>query len=269
MAVSNKDISNKHIAAESREIVNHFGRSSHTYKGAARLQTDVANELLELAVQNKKSNEKFERILDLGCGPGLMTAQLSEQTQQLVSLDLCASMLSQNTNADNRVLANSHQLPFQSESFDLVFSSLMIQWCDLQQVLSQIHQILKPNGKAVISTLVTGSLTELQQAWTQVDNDKHIHEYLTTDEVKSVINTFDWQQSNTRIQTKTYPFKSVRALAKELKHLGANIVQGRQSKGLMPKSKWLTMESTYREMFATPNQQIPASYQVMYLELTK
>jgi ubiquinone/menaquinone biosynthesis C-methylase UbiE len=52
-----------------------------------------------------------------------------------------------------RVRADAYALPFGDASFDLVFSSLMLQWCDdLDAVFAEIARVLKPGGLLLFST---------------------------------------------------------------------------------------------------------------------
>lgn len=260
---------NNRITAETfvevDKIKQHFGGSAHTYKLGAQLQYKVGQTLL-----TKVHSNPVNVCLDLGCGPGLFSQELGSNSECLISLDLSLPMLKTNAQSSNKVQGNSHNLPLLNESVDLVFSSLMIQWCDFYEVLSQVYRILKPGGKAVISTLIKGSLTELEQAWTKIDNDNHVHCYLAMEELVEYTNKIKWQRIVIEQEKETFWFKDVISLAKELKHLGANHVESRKNKGLMTKSKWQKMESEYQNLFFEEDKNaIPASYQVVYIELIK
>ncbi len=249
---------------KTNKVEQHFAHSANTYSQGAQLQQIVAAQLLA-----KLPAEQQEVALDLGCGPGLFTKQLKQRSQTLVSLDLSSEMLGKVAN-NTKIRANSHALPFHHSSFDLVFSSLMIQWCDFEKVLEEIYTTLKPGGSAYISTLIKGSLGELEQAWAEVDNDEHVHQYLTIEQLISQVNKGRWSSIEIEQSTQTLWFDNVKALAKELKLLGANYVQGRKNKGLITKSKWQTMEQAYRlKYYNEEKQAIPASYQVVLFELRK
>lgn len=258
------------VTTKSDKVEQHFTQSATTYHRGAQLQHKVANALFTQLAQNTQGRSKSEHGLDLGCGPGLFTRDLADKTHQLTSFDLSADMLAQVPEVTLKVRGDSHHLPFEEHRFDWVFSSLMIQWCEFETVLEQIHRVLKPGGKAYISTLIQGSLYELAQAWTAVDNDQHIHQYLSMEAVITGANKGPWQSIKIDQHREVLWFEQVKALAKELKLLGANYVQGRKNKGLMTKSKWRAMEQAYhQEFFCHQRQAIPASYQVVLLELTK
>ena len=248
-----------------QEVNRHFSQSARTYRQGAQLQFEVGEALLERLQPNGKSV-----CLDLGCGPGLFSLPLKQAFSQLVSLDLSVNMLQANVEAGTRVQGDCHALPICGNSIDAVYSSLMVQWCDLPKVLKEIHRVLQVGGQAVISTLIQGSLFELEAAWQTVDSDTHIHDYLSLAQVEASLDEKDWADVRIDTVTHTYWFDRATSLAKELKLLGANFVKRRERKGLTPKSNWLAMEAAYREKFYNKSRVgIPASYRVVYLNLTK
>lgn len=258
------------------QIQKHFSDSAQTYVKRAQLQQRVGQTLFNKLKLGKAATSLINRdnkgniCVDLGCGPGLFTPLLNQEFETVIALDLANDMLKVNDVAKAKVQANSHALPFLPQSVDVFYSSLMVQWCDLHQVLDQVYNALKPNGKAVIATLLDGTLFELEQAWSKVDSDKHIHEYLSVEQLTSTVQNRSWRQIQLTQQAEVFWFSNARMLAKELKSLGANFVQNRQNKGLVTKNTWQQMESAYKDAFYNPQQQgIPATYQVMYLELTK
>lgn len=255
---------------EFQQIQKYFSDSAKTYKTGAQLQHKVGESLLNNLLLNTFENNNRLTCVDLGCGPGLFTQRLNKQFNKVIGLDLACDMLRANTTTNLKVQANSHSLPFLPASIDVFYSSLMVQWCDLNQVLTEVHQCLKPNGKAFVATLVDGTLFELEYAWSRVDSDKHIHNYLTAEQLSYVVDTLPWSNVSLNKQTEKFWFSDAKMLAKELKCLGANFVQNRKNKGLITRSVWQQMEQAYQaEFYNDQKQAIPATYKIMYLELTK
>ncbi|MBD2704949.1 methyltransferase domain-containing protein [Spirosoma sp. BT702] len=121
--------------------------------------------------------QRGERILDLGCGTGELTAKIAESGADVVGLDASASMI-----------ANARRsfppLTFQQgdarhyvtdQPFDAIFSNATLHWIaerEQSTVLTHIFQALKPGGRFVaelggrgnvvrILTALTRALTEL------------------------------------------------------------------------------------------------------------
>ncbi|MGB8986994.1 MAG: class I SAM-dependent methyltransferase, partial [Candidatus Sulfotelmatobacter sp.] len=69
-----------------------------------------------------------ERILDLGCGDGVLTAKLASMGCQVVGVDASAAQIeaARKLDLDARVM-NGEALDFESE-FDAVFSNAALHW---------------------------------------------------------------------------------------------------------------------------------------------
>lgn len=259
---------NPHKRGASNAVIKQFDTSASTYTTSPTLQQELGDILFKTIFPC--SFDDTSVILDLGCGPGLFTQRIKTLGGQLLSIDLSQSMLIQNSLSNAKLRSDSHCLALQNESVDLVFSNLMMQWCDAQQVLAEIHRVLKPGGTAVISTLLPGSLFELQQAWSTVDNDQHIHQYQSGKCISSTLASLTWRQKSTTEQELVYHYSNARQLAKELKSIGANHVHNRKRVGLVGKGAWKKMENAYRRQFLNPElNMISATYRALTIKLKK
>jgi trans-aconitate methyltransferase len=91
-----------------------------------------------------------ERILDLGCGDGVLTEKIIEAGATVVAVDAGPDMVAaaRGRGIDARVI-NGQTLTFESE-FDAVFSNAALHWMrDQQAVLAGVHRALKPGGRFV------------------------------------------------------------------------------------------------------------------------
>lgn len=249
-------------------IAKNFGSSAPTYVEHASLQRDLGNRLYSLIDKRQLADDCI--VLDLGCGPGLFTKQLQHNGSYLISADLALGMLQEHKSDHSKLNLDSHQLSFLDKSIDLVFSNLMIQWCDFAEVTSEILRVLKPGGEAVISTLLPGSLFELAQSWQSVDDDVHVHAYETLEDLNEIVQGQHWQAVELYQEDLVYWYDNAKQLARELKSLGANLVKGRQRKGLVTKAKWQQMEAAYQAQFCCQSSnKISATYKTLTIKLTK
>lgn len=146
-----------------------FSRAAPRYAERAVAQRIMAEPL------RSRLPARAERILDLGCGPGEMTASLAERFGAgctVIGLDLAPGMLevAHRTHGDAArwLCGDAAALPLGDASQDLVVSNLAIQWCpDLDTVMTELRRVLRPGGRALINTLGPGTLAEVGRAWSR------------------------------------------------------------------------------------------------------
>src|ERR1700757_1487429 len=91
-----------------------------------------------------------ERILDLGCGDGVLTEKIIAAGATVVAVDTGPEMIAaaRARGIDARVM-DGQRLPFTGE-FDAVFSNAALHWMrDQDAVLRGVHRALKPRGRFV------------------------------------------------------------------------------------------------------------------------
>ena len=93
-----------------------------------------------------------ERILDLGCGTGQLTAEIAQRGAQVVGLDNSANMIGQarqNYPGLAFVLGDAAGFRFE-QPFDAVFSNAALHWVkDPESAVESIARALKPGGRFV------------------------------------------------------------------------------------------------------------------------
>jgi trans-aconitate methyltransferase len=105
-----------------------------------------------------------ERILDVGCGTGQLTAQIAECGAEVIGLDRSPEMLEQarrNFPGLRFELADAASFRF-SEPFDAVFSNAVLHWVrDADGVAACVASGLKPGGRFVAEFGGKGNCAEL------------------------------------------------------------------------------------------------------------
>jgi trans-aconitate 2-methyltransferase len=91
-----------------------------------------------------------ERILDLGCGPGQLTAKIAEAGAEVVGIDHSPDMIGQARQNYPQLqfkLANATSFQFDTP-FDAVFSNAVLHWVtDAEAVVENVAASLKPGGR--------------------------------------------------------------------------------------------------------------------------
>lgn len=209
------------------DIARGFGNASGTYESASRLQRFMGNTMIQ-KLQAMELDLTESKVLDLGCGTGWFTRKLQslQPSATLTGIDLSPGMILQASGttpgAIDWLVADAEHLPLASGSQDLVFSNLMIQWCDdPRPVLRECRRILRPGGWLVMSSLVDGTLAELKSAWQAVDpGHPHVNRFETAGDLQAKVEKL-LPGADLATRTIRLPYASPMALAAELRHLGA------------------------------------------------
>ncbi len=108
-----------------------------------------------------------ERILDLGCGPGQLTAKIAESGAIPVGLDASPAMIGQarqNFPQLSFVLQEAGEMRFQQE-FDAVFSNAALHWMlDREAVARGVAAALKRGGRFVAELGGRGNIRQIEDA---------------------------------------------------------------------------------------------------------
>jgi SAM-dependent methyltransferase len=115
------------------------------YARNARFVADLGAPVVELLAPRAS-----ERILDLGCGDGVLTAKLASMGCHVIGVDSSAPQIdaAQKIGLDARVM-NGEALKFDGE-FDAVFSNAALHWMrNPAKVIAGVERALRPHGRFV------------------------------------------------------------------------------------------------------------------------
>ncbi|EMX0221266.1 malonyl-ACP O-methyltransferase BioC [Vibrio fluvialis] len=250
------------VVSDKAAIAQAFGKAAQSYDRHAAFQRDVAQRLLAKLPDNLSG----WHILDLGCGTGYCSQELQRRGARVTCADLSPAMLAQakqRCGIDNMryAEADAEALPFSDATFDCVFSSLALQWCDdLSRPLKEIRRVLKVGASAYFSTLLDGSLLELQRSWMKIDAHQHVNHFITLNQVKIALAQAQCEKHHIDLPTITVWYDTAFALMRDLKGIGANHVNGR-SQGLTSRRMLAQVEQEY-QLYRNHQGLLPATYQV-------
>ena len=245
-----------------------FDRASASYESAAGLQARVAAELLErLAVF------AFEPrvVLDLGAGTGRVTHELKRRYRRalVIALDLAPGMLREARRHQQlwrrfeRVCADALRLPLADGSVDIVFSSLMLQWCQpLDTALAECRRVLKPDGFFAFSTFGPDTLHELRGAWACADGYNHVNHFVDVHEVGDALVRAGLMEPVLDVDRLEVTYPDTLSLMRDLKAIGAHNVTAGRPRALVGRARLKRMQDAY-EAFRRDDR-LPATYEVIY-----
>lgn len=257
------------FSLDSRRVRASFDAAAEGYDAAALLQREVGERLLE---RLELTTLAPLRVLDVGCGTGRPTRALVKRYPGAVvaGADLAPGMLRV---AETRqpwfgkraryVCAEASRLPFATAGFDLLYGSLVLQWCeDLDATLLEWRRLLKPHGLLLFSTLGPDTLKELRSAWSAVDGYNHVNRFLDMHDVGDALIRAGFVEPVMDVEQLTLTYADVTALMRDLKRIGAHNVTAGRGRGLTGRGRLAALAQAY-ERFRREGR-LPASYEVVY-----
>ena len=252
-----------------RAVAPAFDRASPGYDAAAALQERVRNELLSRLDELKIAPRS---VIDLGAGTGHATRELKRRYPGalVTAVDIAPGMLaharaqSRWLRRFERVRADAYSLPFRDGAFDLVFSSLMLQWCDdLDGVFAELARVLAPGGLLLFSTFGPGTLAELRESWAASGAPgNHVNHFFDCQALGSALMQAGFAEPVLDVDRHVLRYPDTMNLMRELKAIGAhNVTQGR-SRGLMGRRRLAAMAMAYETLRRDGS--LPATWEVIH-----
>jgi malonyl-CoA O-methyltransferase len=271
----NQDAGIKHAAGDAPDdfalgalsVRRSFDRAGAGYDAVAVLQTDVRERLLQRLDLTAVAPRV---ILDAGAGTGHASHALKRgyPDSQVIALDSAFGMLRAAgcqqswVGCFHRVCADAEHLPLPDASVDLIFSSLMLQWCDLDAVFAEFRRALAPGGCLRFTSLGPDTLHELRAAWASVDSQSHVNRFINMHDVSAAMVRAGFAAPVLDVERYTLTYAEVRGLAADLKAIGAHNVTAGRPNGLTGPRKFTAMQAAY-ETFRREGR-LPATYEVIF-----
>jgi len=245
-----------------------FERASGGYEAAASLQARVAAELLQRLELLRFSPGV---VLDLGSGTGRITRELKRRypRARVIALDIAPGMLREARRHQrpwrrfDRVCGDALRLPLRDGSIDLIFSNLMLQWCEpLAAALSEARRVLAPGGFLSFSTFGPATLYELRTAWAEADGYNHVNHFPDMHEVGDGLVRAGLMEPVLDADRFELGYPDVLTLMRDLKAIGAHNVTAGRPRALAGRERLTRVQRAY-EAFRR-DEGLPATYEVIY-----
>lgn len=211
-----------------------------------------------------------QTIIDVGTGTGWGVQGLMKyyRSAQVMALDLSMPMLQQARTKSGwfrkpgLICADAEALPLADGSVDMIFSNLMLQWCQPETVFAEFKRILRPGGVLMFSTFGPDTLKELRHCWAQVDDAVHVNEFTDMHDLGDALLASGFAEPVMDADLMTLTYQHARDVMVDLKNIGANTPLGKQPRGLVTPRRLQNVLDAY-ETFRTENV-LPASFEVVY-----
>ncbi|MBB2168647.1 dethiobiotin synthase [Gluconacetobacter aggeris] len=217
------------MTVRKQQIAARFG-AAETYDDAARVQRLVAERLAERIAA---AGIAPARILELGCGTGLLSQHLRRlfPHADLTVSDLapemrdraCRRLEGMHGEGNVRALVLDAEAPEAAgEGYDLICSSLSMQWfSDRAATLGRLAAMLVPGGMMAFSTLCAGSFAEWRRVHAAAGLDCAIPAYPAATQLEA-----EWPptgRGSWQVETILDRPETALAFVRELRQIGASV----------------------------------------------
>ncbi|WP_162463303.1 malonyl-ACP O-methyltransferase BioC [Paenibacillus psychroresistens] len=262
----------------------HFDRHAAEYDLYAVVQRKMANQLMKL-IQQSAPQKQFQRILEIGCGTGLLTEMLQQQwgSALITAVDISPEMIKQTKLKLGEQVSKIRFIAADAEElvstdllhgdYDLIISNATFQWFQqpAETIKSLLAKMQSPNGLFAFSTFGSRTFYELHDSFRAAESllnlkpTSHGQAFHTEEFWSSLFSnislsssTFNWQQEE---QTVFHP--NVRDFLTSIKRVGAGNATQSSGQALQLRQLFKQMEAYYSQHYSSING-IKATYDLAF-----
>jgi malonyl-CoA O-methyltransferase len=265
------------------EVRRAFDHAAASYDEHAALHREVCDRLLERLDFMKLQPE---RVLDVGTGTGFGLSHLRSRYAEadLCALDIAPAMLKaararlpqpgwtqralqrltpHPSRLTHLVCADMERLPLATNSMNLVWSSLALQWAhDLEATLRGFHRVMAPGGLLIFATFGPDTLKELRASFAAIDDAPHVNQFIDLHDIGDMLIHSGFASPVMEMEMLTLTYADLKTLMRDLKGMGAHNAALSRRRGLLGKSAWSRLERTYESQRLEGR--LPATFEVIY-----
>lgn len=251
-----------------RQLRRSFGRAASRYRAIAALQREVEAQLLEQL--DYLGERQPARVLDLGCGPGHASGAIKRRwpKAEVIAADLALPMLHEAGKQSRfwrpiqRVCADANQLPFCDQSFELIFSSLCLQWVDdLPATLAEFRRLLRPDGLLLFSSFGPDTLIELRESYQRCGHEPPLSVFLPIQTIGDGLLAAGFRDPVVERDHYTLTYPTLPQLMQELRAIGANDARHNRPRGLSGRHRLQQVTAAYEAL--RRDGVLPSSWEVI------
>ncbi|MEX2149468.1 MAG: malonyl-ACP O-methyltransferase BioC [Steroidobacteraceae bacterium] len=252
---------------DDRAMRRNADRASATYDESAVLQAELRMQMIE-----RLGWIAFEpaTVLDLGCGTGHGAIALAARwpNARVIAVDFAPGMLREAARHDatgrcERLCADALSVPLPEAGVDLVFSNLLLPWCeDLDALFAEVARLLRPRGLFTFTTLGPDTLAELREACADAGKGTHVHPFTDMHDIGDGLIRAGLVEPVLDVSRYTLTYPALRTLMLELKATGAQNAAADRRRALTGRGRMRAIERAYERY--RRDGVLPASCEVIF-----
>ncbi|XP_076162597.1 arginine-hydroxylase NDUFAF5, mitochondrial isoform X2 [Ptiloglossa arizonensis] len=223
---------------------------------------------------------KFKKVLNLGCSRGHVSKHiLTENVEELILTDMCSSFLYQAETSEGmkvtRTIMDEENFSFESNSLDLVISSLSLHWVnDLPRCFHNINKSLKNDGIFMAAIFGGDTLYELRSSLQLAELERdggisaHISPFAEIRDIGTLLTRANFTMLTIDTDEIVIGYPSMFELMWDLKGMAENNAV-RNRKLRLNKDTAFAAAAIYKQLYGKMKEDdtpfIPATFQIIYL----
>lgn len=248
----------------------HRDRAAAHFAAHDFLYREIAERVLERLDEIKR---RFPLALDLGCRTGVVRTMLNGRggIEHLIECDSSPAMAARAA-GPLRLVADEELLPFRAASLDLVISVLSLHWAnDLPGALIQIRRALKPDGLFLGAFFGGETLHELRAAWLHAEIERsggaspRVSPTAAVEDMGGLMQRAGFALPVVDTDRITVTYREPLVLMRELRGMGESNACRARRPGFTARGTLFAAADSYRALYATAENRIPATFQTIYL----
>ncbi len=257
-------------SSPARSVRARFSAAASVYGDRAHIQREIAKRLVLLLPPRLLAS----RILEVGCGTGILTQMLSVRFPyaRIEAIDLSRDMVAKAERAIPlpriRWIVGDAAHFRGRRRYPLIISSSSLQWMiPFREAIQNLASLLCGDGLLAFSMMMDGSLSELRNARLEVAPDKPpLGRLPTEDEIGQALGASRLWVSSWHTRTVRAQYPSVEEFLSSIRQLG--VTGGDVSKAERPlnRSEIGQLIECYRSQNAVPGGGVYASYKVCFVQ---
>ncbi len=248
---------------EKSAVCRSFSKAAAQYDSLALFQRRINEHMLCLLPEHMPAGFRPINILDAGCGTGLGIQCLKTfwSDVRVIGCDLSPEMVDEAHRKQlDAVVGDIEDLPFDTASFNLVWSSLSLQWCSPGQAFRELFRVMTPDGMLFFSTLAPGTLREVNQAFSGFDDADHTLTFHSEADLRKMLLETGFRDIRLELETHQVFYPDIRSAMASIRGIGAGNVRQRRT-SLFGKQAWKTVQERYESFRQDAG--LPVTYEVV------